>query len=268
MPGSFTLSLQAADVLGEDLRVSLRQFPFEIPYSGATVHERSRVRTDVWADLRCRGLADSDGVDPDVDQALKLLHAPGVVVAVTAVEVATEAVFRARVAVSGRAGIRAVQDEQRVRFEFVDTRGLARTCTDLLPDVPTGRLESATISTAPDTQQSRREADDNGSGNAGSWLAAAQATASNQAGGARMRKAQRIMALPVQRVGYFFVTGRDGAGKPVRLPALGWRDTAQGRYSVTTRRSNDGADWNTFAGAGKADLARYLDEHLGRLQPR
>ncbi|MDR7301215.1 ESX secretion-associated protein EspG [Haloactinomyces albus] len=263
MPRSFALPLQAADILAEDLRVDLRRFPFEIAHGGATLDERARMRTQVWNELRSRGLADRDEVDPEVHQALGLLHASDIDVAVTAVEVATDEVLRARIAVSGRAGVQAIQEQQRIRFEPVDPRGLARICTELLSDVPAGRLDSGTIATSQGQQ-----AGGSGGNAGGAWSGAAQATATRQSGGAEMRKVQRIMALPVRRVGYFFVTGRDGQGKPVRLPAIGWRDTEQGRYSVTTRRNNDGEDWNTFAGADKPRLATYLGEQLGAFQGR
>lgn len=73
---------------------------------------------------------------------------------------------------------------------------------------------------------------------------------------------RRITELPTRRIGYFFVTGLDELGKPVQLPAVGWRDTEQGRYSVTTRRNHDGQDWHTFAGADKQRLGTYLGEQL------
>lgn len=250
---SFTLSPAAADILCEDLKFNLRQFPFEIPHVGATVEERARTRTEVWADLRHRKLADSEGTDPEVYQALRLLHASKVRVSVTAMEVPSEDVLRAGVAVSGRSGVLAIQEPERVRIDYIDPRGLARICTDLLPDVPAGRLESATLSTASGQPRG---------GDGGSVLGSAGVTASSRAGGADMRKAQRILALPVRRIGYFFVVGRDERGQQVRQPAVGWRDTDQGRYSVTTRRNNDGAAWNTFAGADKQRLAGYLGDQL------
>ncbi|MEV0704632.1 ESX secretion-associated protein EspG [Saccharopolyspora sp. NPDC050389] len=86
-------------------------------------------------------------------------------------------------------------------------------------------------------------------------------------GGGELRKVEKTMALPTRRVGYFVVTGRDGGGQPVRLPAIGWRDTEEGRYSVTTRRNNDGERWNTFGPADKPRLARCLDEQLAAFRP-
>ncbi|RCW45323.1 ESAT-6 protein secretion system EspG family protein [Halopolyspora algeriensis] len=264
MPGSFTLSLQAADILAEDLQVDLRQFPFEIGHGGATLDERARLRTEVYGDLQHRRFADRGEVDPEVHRALTLLHTPEIGVAVVAVDVPTDEVFRARIAVSGNAGVLAIQQQQRIRFDPVDPRGLVRVCTGLLSDVPAGHLESATVSTTQEQQPTGATGDDAD----GSWLSSAQATATRQAGGAQLRKVQRIMALPVQRVGYFFVTGRDDRGDPVRLPAIGWRDTEQGRYSVTTRRNNDGETWNTFTGADKQRLAAHLGEQLRSFQQR
>jgi hypothetical protein len=263
MINSFTLSPEAVDILGEDRNVKLRQFPFEIPYSGATWDERAQIRGKVWAELERRKLVEKGREEPEVEQALKLLHGSDIAVAVTALEARSEDVFRARVAATGRAGVLAVQNERGVTIEFVDPRGLARICTNLLPDEPTGHLESATLSTVSEQKPARKT--DNAQRD--SWLGSAQATPRSR-GGAEMRKAQQILALPVKRVGYFFVTGRDDRGTAVRLPAIGWRDTEEGRYSVTTRRNNNGEQWNTFAGADKPRMAQYLNEQFKQFQDR
>ncbi|MFI0469361.1 ESX secretion-associated protein EspG [Saccharopolyspora sp. 5N102] len=258
---SFTLSAEAADVLGEDLRVDLRQFPFEIPHFAATLDERARLRKDVWGGLEQRRLADRGRAEPEVEQALNLLHRPETGVAVTSYDGKSDAVYRARVAVAGRAGVLAVQEEQGLRIEFIDVRGLARVCVGLLPEVPAGKLDAGTIAAAGEPKpQPVREAEPD------SWLGSAQPGASRRGGG-DLRKVEKIMALPTRRVGYFVVTGRDGGGQPVRLPAIGWRDTEEGRYSVTTRRNNDGERWNTFGPADKQRLARYLDEQLAAFRP-
>lgn len=257
MARSFTLSARAADILSEDLRLNLRQFPFEIDHHGATLHERAGIRSEVWDDLQRRQLADRDEIEPELYQALTLLHGSDISVAVTAMETDSDEVFRARVAVTGRTGVQVIQNEQGLRLQAVDPRGLARVCSELLPDLAAGRLESATITTGGSPQPG---------GGDGSWLDDGQVTASQQAGGPQLRRVRQIMGLPTTRIGYFFVTGRDERGKPVQLPAVGWRDTEQGRYSVTTRRNNDGEDWHTFAGADKQRIATYLGEQLGAFQ--
>ncbi|MBB5155586.1 hypothetical protein BJ970_003120 [Saccharopolyspora phatthalungensis] len=254
MLDSFTLSLVAADILGEDLAVNLRRAPFEIPHSGATLDERARLRKDVWAELEERRLADRGRAEPEVEQALNLLHGPEIDIAVTSYDRESDEVYRARVAVAGRAGVVAIQEESGLRIEFIDFRGLARVCVELLPEVAAGKLEGGTIFAEGETKLERDDAEPD------SWMASATPTWSG--GGNELRKVQNIMALPVRRIGYFVVSGRDGDGRLVRLPAVGWRDTEDGRYSVTTRRNNDGEDWNTFTPADKPRLARYLDEQI------
>lgn len=250
MATSFTLTQQAADILSEDLSCDLRQFPFEIGHHGATVDERAQIRGTVWKELQQRKIADQDEIAPEAHHALTLLHKPDLTLAVTAADSHSGEVFRARIAASGRTGVQAIQDEHGLRISTIDPRGLARVCTDLLPDLAPGKLESATISAQP------RQT---GGGGESSWLSDAQP---RQAGGPEMRKMQQIMALPTQRVGYIFVTGRDQHGKPVQLPAVGWRDTDKGRYSVTTRRNHDGQDWTTIAAADKQRLATYIGDQL------
>ncbi|MGW3469572.1 ESX secretion-associated protein EspG [Saccharopolyspora sp. NPDC000995] len=250
MLDSFTLSAEAADILGEDLRIDLRQFPFEIPHFGATIDDRARLRRDVWSGLERRRLAERGRAEPALEQALNLLHRPEISVAVTSYDGRADAVYRARAAVAGSAGVVAVQEEQGLRIEFIDARGLSRVCVELLPDVPAGKLEAGTIAAAGEPEPERVANDE-----PDSWLATASISGH---GGGDLRKVQKIMALPVWRVGYFMVTG----GRQVRSPAIGWRDTEEGRYSVTTRRNNDGEHWNTFGPADKARLHRYLDERL------
>jgi ESX secretion-associated protein EspG len=262
MLDSFSLSAETVDILGEDLRLNLRQFPFEIPHFGATVDERARLRKEVWAGLEQRRLAERGRAEPELEQALHLLHRPAVAVAVTSYDGQSDAVYRARVAVAGRAGVVAIQDERGVRIEFIDVRGLAQVCVGLLPEVPAGRLEAGTIA-ASGAQKPQQVAD----AEPDSWLGSAQPSTSGRGGG-DMRKVERIMALPTRRIGYFVVSGVDSAGKPARLPAVGWRDTEEGRFSVTTRRNNDGEQWNTFGPADKPRLARYLDEQLATFRPR
>jgi hypothetical protein len=260
MLDSFTLSLAAADILGEELAVNLRRFPFEIPHSGATVDERARLRREIWSGLEQRRLAYRGQLEPEVEQALNLLHHPEVEVAVTSYEGETDAVYRARVAVSGRTGVVAIQQEQGLRIEFVDARGLARICVELLPEVPAGKLEAGTISAGgvPKPQRGDDSEPD-------SWMSSA--TQNSWGGDHELRKVQQIMALPTRRIGYFVVSGRDGGGRPVRYPAVGWRDTEEGRFSVTTRRNNEGEQWNTFSPADKPRLARYLDEQFSTITP-
>ncbi|MGJ7906871.1 ESX secretion-associated protein EspG [Actinopolyspora sp. H202] len=258
MPRSFTLSTRAADILCEDLGVDLRRFPFELEYHGGTTDERSRVRQEVWRELANRGLADGREPDQDVEAALRLLHSPKVDIAVTWLETATEEVFRARTAVSGRLGVQAVQGTDGLRVRFVDTRSLVRGCTDLLPEVSAGKLETATVNTAAGSGGGQETGGD-------SWLTGAEHKPPARSSDRQLRAAQRILTLPTERIGYFFVSGSPAHGETPRLPAIGWRDTEDGRYSITSRRNNDGADWNTFAPADKQRLAGYLTEQLNAL---
>ncbi|SDQ83017.1 ESX secretion-associated protein EspG [Actinopolyspora saharensis] len=264
MPRAFSLSTLAADVLGEHLGINLRRFPFELEHHGATVDERSELRTQAWNELSRRGLVDHDELDQDVEAALLLLHTPRIEIATTYLEATTEQVHRARTVASGRTGVRATQLPEHLRVEFIDPRGIARLCTDPLPEEKAGTLEAATINAS---EGAVHDDDRSGEDAAGaSWLSRAENTATVRRGGPQLRAAQRILGQPTHRIGYFFVTGRGHDGGAARMPAIGWRDTETGRYSVTTRRNNDGAEWNTFAGADKPRLNTYLTEQLNALQ--
>ncbi|PRW63236.1 ESX secretion-associated protein EspG [Actinopolyspora mortivallis] len=261
MPRSFTLSTQAVDVLAEDLAINLRRFPFEFDHHGSTADERSGVRSEVYAELSRRGLLDREEPDQDLEAALRLLHAPRVEIAVTYVETATEEVFRARTAVSGRTGVQAVQHPDTLRITFIDPRGIARLSADLLPEMAVGKLEAATIPASDGGGRHDEEPEQDEE----SWLSTVETTATKRRGGRDTHAAQHILTRPTHRIGYFFVSGRDDSGETVRMSPVGWRDTDSGRYSVTTRRNNDGAEWNTFAGADKQRLAGYLAEQLDAL---
>ncbi|GAA4855365.1 ESX secretion-associated protein EspG [Saccharopolyspora cebuensis] len=254
MLDSFTLPLAAADLLGEELRLDLRRFPFEVPHFAATFDERRALRERMWADLEQRNLAYRGQVEAEVEQALSLLDRAAVSIAVAVYETGADDVFRARVAAAGRTGVLAVQDPRGLQVRFLDVRGLARQCAELAPDEPAGRLEAASVLVPAEPEAPQKESEERGP----RWLDYGPTTST---GGRDAERAAAIMALPVRRLGYFLVSGPSG-----QAPAIGFRDTEQGRYSMTTRQNQDGQRWNTFAGADRATLQRHLDEHLARFR--
>lgn len=57
MVETITLSIPAVDLLGEQLNLTVRQYPFELPRIGELGEDRTRLAQQVWQELESTGPA-------------------------------------------------------------------------------------------------------------------------------------------------------------------------------------------------------------------
>src|SRR5437764_776723 len=141
-----TLSLAAFDILWEELRLGTRPYPLEVPHHGTTVDERAHLRRAVYADLNGRGLASGERVEPDVEDALRLLASPSVTLeAMALLDAEREDLLRGLVAARGTYAVLAAQEQNAVRLQRVRDTALAASVVDLLPANRPGPGQSVTL---------------------------------------------------------------------------------------------------------------------------
>jgi hypothetical protein len=251
---SFTLSLAAVDTLWELLRVGARPFPFEIPYHGATMEERGRIRNTVLADLESRGLASRGKLEPEVVDCLSALASSEIALTAAALlDVNSELQLTARAAANGRFAVLGVLQGQQLRVGEVPRDGMVRAIVGVIPNERPGPGQQVTVSSAAQ----RPASDDEG----GIMRSTRTTPAANQP-----RAVELIMRRPRLRVGHFTVEAKDRRRRRLASPVLGWFDTDEGRYLNESQRGRDGADWVTYAPADNARLARRLGELMTSVQ--
>lgn len=252
MPHQFSLSLTALDVLLEHMRLGRAPSPFEVPYSGTTVEQRSQIRGAVFRELESRGLAGRGRFDPDLELALHTMS--GAPVAITAVAQLDdgEQLF-ARVASNGQYAVVAKQDRNSMIFTEVRPTAIVSGVVDLLPRTAAAGGQSVTV--AKPAKRGKHRLDDN------NYDPFANASAPRTSAPAQLRLVERIFQKPKLRIGQFSAVVQ---GK--RLTPTAWFDTEEGRYFVTSREAEDGQNWLTYAPADNARIAHHLSELLHAYQ--
>lgn len=248
MVSTITLPLAAVDILAEQLKLDVRQYPFDIPRFGETPEERARIAHQVRADMERFGLASAGRPEPEVEDALYLLCSSEVSVSAAGLlDVRSGRQLAARVVATGEVGVVGVLEGQSLRMTFMCPDDLPGACADLLPDAPPGAGRPVSI---PRTRGGRHGR-------------------SEPAGepDEQIRAAEAITARPKFGVGHYVITSTDRRGRRARLPALGWLDTDRGRYTVLGERSPDGYEVITYAPAGKEQIAVRIGELLARVRP-
>lgn len=255
MARSFTLSLAATDIMAQLLGVNVRLFPFDIPSVGQFQEDRIRIARAVFIDLAKRGLLSKDGVDPDLERAMRTLSDYVIAVAVMGTVEKDREIY-ARACASGETGVLAVKEKQSMRFELIRPTALALTLVGLLPQVKAGPGQSVTISSAGPAKHRAEEGES----------LFAEVRASNDQ---RMRAATAYLNRPRTGTGFFAVSGRDRHGREVQAGGLMWLDTDAGRYlSLSRPPDEDGAVTSTFSPADPARLTHSLGEMIESVAPR
>jgi hypothetical protein len=256
MGRSFTLSLAAADIVAQFLGVNLRLFPFDIPSVGEFQADRIRIARAVFADLAKRGLADADGLDPELERAVRTVSDYVIAVAVMGTVEKTKEIY-ARVSATNETGVLAVKEQQRLRFELIRPTALALTLAGLLPKLQAGPGQSVTISPAPGGRHHRDEGEQSVFGER------PRASADQQ-----LRAANAYLARPRTGTGFFAVSARDRHGREVRAGGLTWMDTDAGRYlTLSHPQDADGTVTGTIFPADTARLTHQLGEMIESVAP-
>lgn len=251
---TFTLSLAAADILGQTLDVDVRQFPFDIPSVGGYEQDRQRIARQVFADLDRRGLVRRGDLDPELRRAMRLLSDYAITVAVLGTVEKTREIY-ARAATNGEAAVLAVKDGERFTLELIRPTALARTLVGLLPNADAGPGQSVTI-TQPAPQ--RRDED------------IMSPVTNNRGDDQQLRLAASYLNRPRTGTGFFTVAGRDKwSGREVKGGGLTWLDTDVGRYLTLTRPpGEDGQVRSTFSPADSARMTHQLGDLIESVAPR
>ncbi|HEV7648743.1 MAG TPA: ESX secretion-associated protein EspG [Actinophytocola sp.] len=256
MGRSFTLSLAAADIVAQFLGVNLRLFPFDIPSVGQLQEDRIRIARAVFADLAKRGLAGHDGLDPELERAVRTVSDYVISVAVMGTVEKDREIY-ARASATGDTGVLAVKEQQSMRFELIRPTALALTLVGLLPKLQAGPGQSVTIRPAPAARH-RRDDDEQS-------VFGEQPRASTDQ---QLRAATAYLARPRTGTGFFAVSARDRHGREIRAGGLTWMDTDAGRYLTLSRPQDaDGAVTGTIFPADSARLTHQLGEMIESVAP-
>lgn len=252
MPTTFGLSFAAVDILSEGLQLNCRVYPFTIPSFGEFAEDRVRIAGAIRDDLINRGLADHQGLGPEVTAALRLFNDYQVAVAVMGDVEGGKKVY-ARGAVTARRGMVVVQDDQLLKFEMIRPEGLARSIAALLPPLKAGPGQSVTV-TRPKAQPVRVDDEQGG-------FRQPVARPTQTTNPAQMRGAEEMLRRKRLGSGHFVVTGRDRNGHVIQAPGLGWIDTDAGRYLVQSIDQDD-VEGGTFFPADSVRMIHQLNELL------
>lgn len=230
MVDTITLSIPAVDVLGEQLNLNVRRYPFELPRFADTPEERDRLVQQVWQELEGAGLAGSGRPEPEVEDALYLLSSSEIAVAAAGLlDVRNGQRLAARVVATGEVGVVGRIDARGLRMSFMAPDDVAGMCADLLPDAPPGTGESVR---APASREESEE----------------------------FHALAAITGRPKFRIGHYSANAprrRGGA----RRTGLTWFDNDQGRYTMRAEPSSDGPVAGTgVLVCGPADKRRIASQ--------
>ncbi|WP_406639321.1 ESX secretion-associated protein EspG [Amycolatopsis sp. WGS_07] len=255
MPNAELLAPIEVDFLWESAGMGELPYPLRIRSHGATMDERSALRTRTLGALADRGLADDRGRPaPHVEDYFGILASPDVSLdTVQLLDPNGEPLL----AVAGSAhgdGLFAVQDQRGLHLHPCAPDGLATAIISLLPGAPRGTEKSITVpleqlvgASGVDFMQRR--------GN--------QVDASGRASVDEDRKAlARLHAQQRLRGGQIGANARNRLGGRSRSTVLSWFDTETGRYFTQASQGHDGRDWITIAPADPATLRHRLGEML------
>jgi len=256
---SFTLSLAAADVLGQTLDVNVRQFPFDIPSFGEFERDRQRIARAVFVDLNRRGLIRRGDIDPELTKAMRTLSEYAIAIAVMGT-VENDRQIYARAATNGETAVLAVKEGQSLRLELIRPTALALTLVGLLPKAEAGPGQSVTI-TQPAREPASRNLDEDDFGSV---------SMGRHAIDQQLRVAASYLNRPRTGTGFFTVTGRDRVlGRELHGGGLTWVDTDAGRYLTLSRPpGEDGQIRSTFSPADSVRLTHALGEMIESVAPR
>ncbi|MBE9374095.1 ESX secretion-associated protein EspG [Saccharopolyspora sp. HNM0983] len=244
MVETITLSIPAVDVLGEQLNLAVRQYPFEIPRLGEGPEDRSRLAHQVWQELESAGLARSGRPEPEVEDALYLLCSSEVSIAAAGLlDVRAGQRLAARIVATGEVGVVGVVEPRGLRMSFVAPDVLPRAAADLLPDAPTGSAQPVRA------------------------VADRSAGPPSDAAIHGLAELRAITGRPKFRLGHFAVTGIDRGRRGDRLPNLVWFDNDRGRHLLQGERS-DTEDVVTCGPGDKREVADRLAGLVDRARDR
>jgi EspG family len=244
---TFTLSLTEIDILAEHLQFGRSMFPIEVPSVGATDTERHAIAAEVWQALAGRGLVYRRRLEPEVEDALRVLTRPIRAVSAAAV-LDDDRPLRVRGASNGRAAVVADLVGDGVRIDFVPPNAMLPTVVDRIGVSRPGPGRPFTVPGS-------------GPGPSGSRYM----EAFDPVGDARRDADEEVWRKPRLRAGAFTAHTIDRRGHPRHSPELDWFDTARGRYAVHASVGRGGHRQLTCAPADNVTIAHYVRRLLDDL---
>ena len=233
----------ALDFVWESLSAGELPYPLTAQSHGETMDQRSRLRHQVFEDLRTQDMVDGRGrVSPDIADRLTLL---------THGTHSVDAIFEnssALAAGDGHRALLAVQTAEGLTLQQIDPGAVVSSVVALLPPCARGREQSITI---PSEDLDRM---------------AAGRSAGRTATDRQVLKA--LSTQPKLRAGQLAANTRTHVGTRKRSPVLSWFDTEDGRYLTYTKQGQDGTPWVTIAPADAPTLRHHLTELLAKITPR
>jgi hypothetical protein len=269
VPGefSFSLSVAAADLSWNRLRLGQPPQVLDVPSVGANVSDQARLWEVVSRDLTSRGLMRGGRLDAEIEEALTLVARFGWAIdgVVMSADGDDNQVFRA--VAHDRLGVlvrRQLQD-QMIRFDVLRPEAVLPAVVGLIGDLKPGTGKSITYpdpDAAPPVKpaQSRHARSDDDEQEMGSVMRPAWPEGGNYE--AQRRSAMAILAKPRTRGGWFSVITRDRNGRENRPSHVNWLDTFDGRYLAYSRPGPDGQPWMTCTPADTGRIFHTLNTAL------
>lgn len=253
----FELSILELDLIGDVLKLDVRQFPFQFPYHGELIEDRQRLAVLAHRNLDGKGLIAGARFVPDVEELVAVYaRAP---LSLAMFGTAADRTLYARVASDGRSAVLVAQREQTMTFTPVNPEGLVRPLVSLIPPLKPGPGRSVTISKAPAAAPRRHQRPDDEEGYGGGVLQRVRQP--QDSGAASQGYVDEIMQRPRLGSFGFTVSGRDRNGRPRKPLSMSTIDTESGRYALIPSEREDGT---VDVSVAPADLQR-IDQALTRM---
>jgi hypothetical protein len=256
------LSLLELDLVGEALKLDVRQFPFTFPVHGELIEDRARFAEVAHGTLTGKGLIDGPRFASELEQLIGVFSRG--VVSIVMLGTAGPRSLLARVSGDGRFVGLAEQRDQIMRFEAVNPENLVRPIVGLLPPLKPAPGRSVTISQAPAAPVGRRHRrDDDEEFFGGGVLEPARPQQDSAA--ASLARVEEIMQRPRLGSGYFAVTVRARNGREGKPLTVNWLDTDAGRYVAIPSERPDGTLDATYTPGDLQLLDQVLTRHVRTL---
>ncbi|HEX3788841.1 MAG TPA: ESX secretion-associated protein EspG [Pseudonocardiaceae bacterium] len=260
----FALSALEYDLVWNDLGLGAMRYPLEVPSNGRTMAERDEMRASVAPALAERGLLNGGRVSADLEDCLRVLSAPQVVVDLLGF---SKRPLRAAVAAAANGdGVLGILEGNRLVLRPIRDTALVASIVSVVPALPAGPGQSMSIpfdamskaALAPDDN------DDFGDDPFGSGDDRTETDVLVRLG-VSYSDASALTELANSRIGGgqfgVQVAGRRGGRMRRAESMVTWFDTPRGRYLMFS----DGS-WVSLAPAGPDRIAWRIEQTMQELQ--
>jgi hypothetical protein len=255
---SFGLRLDELDILLEDLRLPRHLYPYEVPFVSSTFTERAQQRDRTWIRLRDVGLADNRGLQPEVEDLLRLWVCPQLLLTQLASVVADRGTYQYRGGWSGKQAVLSHRRGETVVLESLRPDQVVPEMLTFLPAWHALPAQPATIVVPPRRQGT------GGDETVGVVDDADDLPAPN------VRAVERFFTAPMLRYGVITCSATQSgtatrSASTRRLGSMAWFDTTEGRFFQTSEDLTDGAQRQTYTPADGRRMTQWLRERFAEV---